>query len=308
MQLFTRPAPPNGMQGFDDDVETQRLVVKGHFGQGPAPAGVAPAIAVRPPRRRTASTNGKTAKPSKTKESAEAVKDPFVAKWKDYKTTFAEAQSGKCGYCEMMVIGGQPGDVEHYYPKGEVWKLKADPDSWGKEKKWASTIEGRERDVISQTGYWWRAYDWSNYLLACAVCNQYWKLSYFPVQDDPRRLPPDDQVEEIPLLLNPFDSKLNPADHLRFDELGQIEAKDKSSFGYETIRTCGLDRESLRRSRSEKAQRAHSLAQDLNKTQDAATIDRILKDFHSMGQDQHVHSGMVRAIFTELCGLTWAEL
>jgi hypothetical protein len=297
LQLFVRPPPPGGVKKFNKEVKLFRDRVKEIFAAKKAgkTSGKGNELAV-------ANVNVESAKGKKKTE------DPFSPKWSDYKSIFAEAQSGKCGYCEMMVTGSQPGDVEHYWPKGEVWQLKDDPKEGGLERRWASTVEGRKRDVVSERGYWWLAYDWSNYLLSCAVCNQYWKLSYFPVLESPRQLPPNAEKPEVPLLLNPYDVSRNPAEHLRFDDLGQIEAKDKSSCGFETIRTCGLDRESLRRSRSEKARRAYKLAHDLNNTNDQLEITEILKDFYELGRDEYVHSGMVRGIFEDLGGLSWKKL
>lgn len=287
MQLFVRPSPPGGLAQFEQDVKLFRERIEEAFKANESGA-VSPAPAEG--------------------ESAEKKKVTFSPKWTDYKSVFAEAQYGKCGYCEMMVIGGQPGDVEHYFPKGAVWRLQDDPSMWGRERKWASTVEGRKPEVISEQGYWWLAYDWSNYLLSCTVCNQYWKLSYFPVENNPRHLPPSAEAQEIALLLNPFDDSRNPAEHLHFNDFGQVEAKDDSPFGYETIRTCGLDRESLRRARQEKARKAYKLAHDLNTTTDEQKINETLRDFYELGRDEYAHSGMVRAIFEDLCGLSWTQL
>lgn len=240
-------------------------------------------------------------------------KPKFTEKWKDFKSYFAKVQHGKCGYCEMRVIGGQDGDVEHFYPKSEVWKLKDDPAANGVEQDELSAVKGREYHVISEQGYWWLAYDWSNYLLSCAVCNQKWKRAYFPVSNDPRNIPPSKKVAETVLLLNPFDDTNNPAYHLRFNDLGQIEAKiddagNTDVYGYETIRTCGLDRESLRRSRKEKAVRAYSLIVKLDKASNKQQIIEIFKDFHSLGNEETIHSGMIRIIFEDYSGMSWDDL
>ena len=40
--------------------------------------------------------------------------------WKLYKRRFAEAQHGRCGYCDRKITDTQHGDVEHYRPKGRV--------------------------------------------------------------------------------------------------------------------------------------------------------------------------------------------
>jgi hypothetical protein len=287
VQLFVRPSPPGGLAKFEQDVKLFREKIEAIFSANESSAtGAVPAEG----------------------EAAEKKKVKFSPKWREYKSVFAEAQYGKCGYCEMMVIGGQPGDVDHYFPKGAVWRLYDDPSKWGQEGKWASTVKGRLPHVISEQGYWWLAYEWSNYLLTCMVCNEYWKLSYFPVENDRRHLPPSAQTQEVPLLLNPFDASRNPAEHLRFSDFGQIEAKDNSPFGYETIRTCGLDRESLRRAREWTALRVYKLARELNAATDERVINEKLRDFYHEGRDDRIHSGMARAIFEDLCGLSWAQL
>lgn len=291
MQRFKRPPEP---ADFSAKVEAEREIIRNHF-EKPAAVPV-PAAPPLPPVPGEEEAGGKI---------------KFSAKWTDFKPAFAEAQYGKCGYCEMMVTGGQNGDVEHFFPKGEVWQLDDnDPSTWGKERNWASTVEGRKKQVVSEQGYWWMAYDWSNYLLSCAVCNEYWKLSYFPVKDRPRKVPPSNAIAETALLLNPFDEKAEPAEHLKFDKLGQIEARDKSIYGFETIRTCGLDRESLRRARSEKAQRAYYLLTELNETgqNDKDKLTRILTDFHTLAKDEFIHSGMVRIIFEQGSGMKWSDL
>ena len=153
-------------------------------------------------------------------------------------------------------------------------------------------------------------YNLSSYLLACMVCNEYWKISFFPVEDNPRRLRPDQDTPEIPLLLNPFDANHNPTDDLYFNDFRHIGSKSDRKYLYETIRTFSLDRESLRRSRQEKAQRAHGLAIELNQAisaTDQQEITKLLWGFYELDREEYAHSGMVRAIFQECCGLTWEE-
>lgn len=281
MLRFKRPDMP---PGFPQDVLQAKTEIAQKIGQ---------LIANPPPV-----TTGR-----KRKKSLE-----FPDKWKAYKAHFAQAQHGKCGYCEMIVIGGQPGDVEHYAPKGDIREL--DESAPGQEVPFLSSVEGRKTKVLSQLGYWWLAYEWSNYLLACAICNQSWKGAIFPVLEQPRSLPPSLASQERPLLLNPFD-ETDPDEHLRFSDLGQIEARDQSLYGKATIRTCGLDRDSLVKARREKSRRAYQLAQELSqavKSQNQAEIKRVLADFHEMGRVEYAHAGMVRIIFEENCGISWSDL
>jgi hypothetical protein len=117
-------------------------------------------------------------------------------------------------------------------------------------------------------------------------CNR-WKGSLFPVADEPRRLPPRPDVEEMSLLLDPYGDK-DPADHLRFDGQGFVEAQGESRVGFETIRTLGLYREPLRDARRQVARKARSLAQDLSKSPDS---ERIVEDLLELGDAEYAHAG-----------------
>lgn len=232
----------------------------------------------------------------------------FRPSWQKYKKHFAKAQKGKCGYCETFVISNQYGDVEHFFPKGAVWILRKTKGSKGKEVDWLATVSGRRYEVISELGYWWLAYDWSNYLLACQICNQQWKSSFFPIKERRRNLPPKEDGVETPLLINPFGGH-SPSEHLSFDTLGQVSAKGKSIYGAATIEVCGLDREGLRMSRVEKARQAFRLIGKLLKTSPKETkFAHILDEFRELGSEEYAHSGMVRIIFEENSGLNWSEV
>lgn len=289
MQIFVRPPKPDT---FDDHVKDTRKVLDEFF------------------RTRAAAVSTPAALPAGTSPPS-PTKPDFPDKWGKFKAAFSKAQNGKCGYCEMAVIGGQPGDVEHFFPKGEVWELGEDAETLGSERLALSTVEGRKRKVISEQGYWWLAYDWNNYLLSCQVCNQYWKLSFFPVRNVPRNLPPAKDYKEDALLLNPFNKKYDPCEHLYFDDLGQIGSRNKSPRGLATIRTCGLDRESLRFWRMQNASRAHFLVKDLNvavENGEQKKIVDVLRDFWRLGDERFPHSGMVRAIFYQGTGMKWSAL
>jgi hypothetical protein len=229
----------------------------------------------------------------------------FPDLWKEYKAVFSQAQYGKCGYCEAQVIGGQHGDVEHFAPKGEVWEL--DENAPGSEIPYLSSVKGRKHIVVCEQGYWWLAYDWSNYLLSCAICNESWKGAIFPVLRKPRKVPPSKRAREVPGMLNPF-GDVDPGEHLRFSDLGQVEARDQSAIGLATIRTCGLDRDSLVRNRLEKARSAYRLVQELSNSRTEAERRKVLQEFYELGRAEYVFSGMVRIIFEEQCQVKWSVL
>jgi hypothetical protein len=226
--------------------------------------------------------------------------------WGQFKDQMSAAQHRKCGFCEAQVVGTSFGDVEHFHPKSEIEALLDDEKTWGKERPNLATVEGRTPQSVSASGYWYYAYSWENYLLACTVCNQQWKMAIFPVQENPRGLPPLEATVETPLLLNPFTGP-HPKDHLKFGRIGEVKPLNNSRWGYETIRTCGLDRPSLREYRLRVARRTYQRIDDLKKIE-GTELDRVLKDIYDDGEEGAPHCGMVRAIYEQETGVTWEQL
>lgn len=233
-------------------------------------------------------------------------KPVFAEVWGKFKDAISAAQHRKCGFCEQMTVGVTFGDVEHFSPKSEVKALDDDPATWGRERPNLATVVGRTTVPLSEIGYWWRAYSWDNYLLACTVCNQQWKMAIFPVQEQPRGLPPADQITETPLLLNPFFGP-HPKDHLEFGRMGEVKARNGSRMGFETIRTCGLDRPSLWEARKLVARRTHRRIDDLSQIV-GSEFDRVLRDIYEDGDEAAPHCGMVRAIYEQRTGTSWDDL
>ena len=151
------------------------------------------------------------------------------------------------------------------------------------------------------------AYQWDNYLLSCLVCNQKWKKAYFPVTDDPREIPPKENVVEQPLILNPYDDE-NPADHLDFGRDGEVEPQNGSQQGEATINICGLDRPSLRQARSWTAQDIYRLVQEYIDAETEEDENRALQDIYRKGQPVAHYPGVVRCIFETVLEMSWSEL
>lgn len=78
------------------------------------------------------------------------------SRWKPAKNQLLAETGGKCAYCEAPISAVAFGDVEHYRPK---------------------------------SSYWWLAYCYDNYLVACQLCNQKFKRNAFPVQNRKMRGP-----------------------------------------------------------------------------------------------------------------------
>lgn len=83
----------------------------------------------------------------------------FPRHWKnaDVRGALRAMQGWVCAYCNSELPDNDRGDGEHFRPKSP------------------------SRDGSHQ-GYWWLAYTFDNYLLACRVCNSEQKIDRFPVE------------------------------------------------------------------------------------------------------------------------------
>lgn len=138
------------------------------------------------------------------------------------KDALIEAQHGKCCFCERKVW--DDGDVEHFRPKGGVWKSPG------------LTME--------KPGYYWLAYEWTNLFLSCGACNSRNKRNLFPLADgSPRsRFHGDDCSTELPMFIDP--SMENP--ELLIGWRSEVPfAVSGDPRGTATIRALGLDRPAL---------------------------------------------------------------
>jgi hypothetical protein len=120
------------------------------------------------------------------------------------------ARPTKCAWCERHCEWKRQLDVEHYRPKAAVTRWEGSPPL-------VSDTPPKQIDVSG--GYWWLAFDWNNYSLACGPCNQGWKRNLFPVRE-PRPLYGEGmELHEEPLLLDPM-SSFRTKDHFGWTELG----------------------------------------------------------------------------------------
>ena len=288
MQLYRRPTPPIGFpsekwetvrKAAEEIVEEELKKLKGKK-----------RIAAKKGRKNSTKTGKK--------------KEVFPGIWKDFKAFFSYAQFGKCGFCESPIIDTYPGDVEHYHPKSAISELREEIDALGQQHEALGGITGRLTNLLCSTGYYWLAYEWSNYLLACSICNGL-KGTIFPVKNYPRIVPPvKGNSSEDALLLNPFEKKL-PASHLKFQPNGFVQSK--TLYGRATIEICGLYREQLRKTRADIALRAYELGRDLRRPANKRN-PQLLRDCYDLGADDARHCGMVRSILEEVGASSWKKL
>lgn len=297
MHQFPPPAKP---PTFEAAVATNRTAVESLFNGG--------APAVKPKAKAGGGSNGKRGRKA-TGRAAGRKPITFPATWSNFKDALSGAQYRKCAFCEGYAVGQGFGDVEHYAPKSEVQALSDDESTWGVEVPNLANVVGRKTQRVSATGYWWLAYDWNNYVLACTICNQQWKRAIFPIKEARGAAPARGDVE-TPYLLHPFRGEA-PKDHLQYGPHGEVSAKKTpaglSPYGRETIRTLGLDRPGLRDQRGALAGKIHKKTDALNEASAQRRRD-LLEDIHLEGADNQPFCGMVRAIFEQRTGISWTQL
>ncbi|MBY5828654.1 hypothetical protein HFN47_00860 [Rhizobium leguminosarum] len=150
---------------------------------------------VREDRTWFAKTATRTAKFKRERQYAEK-----SAIWSAAKPAFMIAQNNKCLFCERVF--GSPDDsriemdLEHFRPKSSVmpWVRPEGSDGYP-----ADTGQG-------SGGYYWMAYDISNYAASCKTCNTLHKSNCFPIAGA-RRLQHDEVASlssERPYLCYPL--------------------------------------------------------------------------------------------------------
>lgn len=123
--------------------------------------------------------------------------------WSNLSSLLAEQSNGKCWYCESKELRSD-NPIDHFRPKGNVVECPDHP------------------------GYWWLAFDWSNYRYACTYCNsrrvgaesEGGKHDHFPLFTPPdwNKCQVDSNVEK-PMLLDP--TKAQDCKLLTFNQNGE---------------------------------------------------------------------------------------
>ena len=167
------------------------------------------------------------------------------ALYKEQQSFFVEVTGpfkGKCAYCETE-LHNHRGEIDHYRPKKGIQDLDGNWIKIGKNKK--------------HPGYYWLAYDWTNFLPLCIGCNriraQYGKGNYFPLEEGLHAVKPSQVKGEKPSLLNP--TLDNPDDNLKFNEQTWVVA-GTNNRGRVTEKIIGLNERQLPRLRADAARDA----------------------------------------------------
>ena len=206
----------------------------------------------------------------------------------------------KCAWCEQLRELGREVDVEHYRPKAAVCEWRGTP---------APVSDTPPNQHPCGTGYWWLAFCWDNYTLACKTCNQHWKRNLFPLRQRGPACVEGDERSERALLLDPSTPGFCTRDHFSWDIHGTITGL--SDEGQATIITCGLNRKALRSRRAKAALNTLEAVRELNGS--SSTKDRVREE---RARARLVELTSVSAEFTSLTrwfveqsfGMAWERL
>ncbi len=145
-------------------------------------------------------------------EEKKKIIEKHSGEWGKIKAHLLSLSHGKCWYSEAKEIFSHY-HVDHYRPKKKV-----------------KNLDKSERDG----GYWWKAFDWTNYRIMGGVGNTK-KSDYFPVKNYPATCHTDSCDDELCYFLDPIDK--DDTELLTFDESGipQSINSDENSWDYERV-------------------------------------------------------------------------
>lgn len=191
---------------------------------------------------------------------------------KEVRDALEMAQVGHCAYCEGTLAPVCIGHIEHFRPKGAV-----------------TDDDGR----VLAKGYFWLAYEWTNLLLACEVCNVQCKRTRFPLAREAQRAsnPAADIGVEAPLLIDPYDE--DPRNFIRFRS-SVAYAVDGNSRGRACINVYGLNREPLERARRERIHLVRTLGAIISLAVDGPEKEEALALYQEMTAESAMFSACIR--------------
>jgi len=130
--------------------------------------------------------------------------------WHELKNVLAELSYGKCWYCESEQVRSDNA-VDHFRPKRQV------------------------AEAVNHDGYWWLAFEYTNYRFSCQFCNSRRKDSetgqtggkhdHFPLLNETARAykEGDNWAREQPMLLDP--TRVSDTTLLWFEPDGRVVEK-----------------------------------------------------------------------------------
>jgi hypothetical protein len=195
--------------------------------------------------------------------------------WRALKPRLMALSHDKCWYCESKDLRSDNA-VDHFRPKNNV--------------------KGSTRFplVDEHPGYWWLAFDYTNYRFSCTLCNSIrrdtdgttgGKQDYFPLLDEARRCCDPNGIldDEQPVLLDP--TRVLDVGALCFDDAGKAAPRAKrlaeSDSTYrqwedraaESIRFYHLNHHAIVEARYSRIRHVRRIANNADKS-----LDRMLRN------------------------------
>lgn len=217
--------------------------------------------------------------------------------WTKLKTWLAGFSNYKCWYCEAKCLRACL-DVDHFRPKLAVTVNRV--------------------VIINCNGYYWLAYDWTNFRLTCQRCNRpeedelkilRGKANEFPLQDEAQRcLPPSVKLDqECPMLLDPcMEADVELLAHGLDGEV-KPSAPD-GSWEYEraryTIDTLGLNSFTVPEHKRETWQTLLSLINAVSSGYPSSEVKPVLEKYIS---PEHEYSSFFRSVIGTHRTKPWIE-
>lgn len=212
-----------------------------------------------------------------------------------------ESLFAKCAWCERLRDADRELDVEHYRPKVEVTEWNDDPPL-------PFVSDQPPVQLPVGPGYWWLAFEWTNFSLACKPCNQKWKRNLFPVAAPRDVCVEGIEARELPLLLDPG-SGFRTRDHFRWTDDGILEPLTRE--GRATIITMGLNRSGLLDRRGKVAiATKNALDRFVNSLRrgDRAAGDEAFEELRVRGSRREEFTSMVRWLVEERLQRPWDQI
>ncbi len=196
------------------------------------------------------------------------------------KKKLIEIQNDKCCFCESKVTSISYGDIEHFRPK--------------------AGYQQHDQETLNRPGYYWLAYDWSNLLFSCEVCNRRFKRNLFPLLNPQKRAKnhKGDITAEKPVFIDP--SKDDPQKWITFNQEIPVPINNNER-AKTTIEELGLDREKLNEARRERYlivmtllkycrddwEAADVINDYLKESSSFSAMVRVAVDKYSMAEEKH---------------------
>jgi len=219
--------------------------------------------------------------------------------WSELKPKLEKISFGKCWYCESREIRSDKA-VDHFRPKNRVAESK------------------------NGSGYWWLAFDWSNYRYSCTYCNSRrtseetagGKGDRFPLLDETKRGQPQATMDDLrkleqPKLLDPTD--LTDVGLLTFDPKSgapvvSVDPKKNriaQARVQESIAAYHLDEEALQKRRFAMMIEVKDRLLQADKMEEDSAEQKVELDYLIRAADPRAeYSAAVRAMLRSLRGLT----